>query len=140
MAFEPPSYANALRACVAGYEGSHAPTVLRVVDIFELFARLFAHPDLPPNARPIVNAVLAYFVAPVDVMSEEELGPYGLVDDIYVATHAFHVLRREVPDDVMQDAWIGEGDLDDVMNRARSDSKSALGKEGRAALRMAGLV
>jgi uncharacterized membrane protein YkvA (DUF1232 family) len=140
VAFEPPSYADALRNCVRGYEGSHARAVLSVVDIFEFFSHLFASPALPPSARPVINAVLAYFVAPNDVMSEEELGPFGLLDDIYVATHAYHLIRADIPEDERQRAWTGEGDLDEVMAMARAESRVACGKLARAALKMAGIA
>jgi len=143
---------------VAGYEGAHAEAVSRAPDVFELFSRLFAEPDLPEHARPIVNAVLAYFVAPHDVMSEEELGPFGLLDDLYVAAHAYHLLRRELPADLLERAWRrrgkspptsirgrrkkdddSDGNVDEVMAMIRTESRAAVGKEGRAALKMAGL-
>ena len=105
MAFEAPSFTEALRNCVHGYSGAHSAAIERAPDVFEFFARLFAERDLPDSARPLINAVLAYFVAPFDVMSEQELGPFGLLDDLYVASHAFHLLRREVPNELLHSAW-----------------------------------
>jgi uncharacterized membrane protein YkvA (DUF1232 family) len=158
VAFEPPSFADALRQCVHDYDGAHSAAVLRAPDVFELFARLFAEPDLPDHARPIVNAVLAYFVVPHDVMPEDDLGPFGLLDDLYVAAHAYQMLRRELPDELLARAWRrrgksppnsirkrgpkdddADGDLDEVMAEIRTQSKAAVGKLGRAALKMAGL-
>lgn len=158
MAFESPSFSDSLRRCVDGYEGAHAAAVAWAPDVFEFFARLFAEPELPDALRPIVNAVLAYFVAPHDVLNDEELGPYGLLDDLYVAAHAYGLLRRELDTEFLQRAWTrrgkapprsirgqrqkaddAEGDLEEVMAIVRSESRAALGKEARHALKMAGL-
>ncbi len=158
MSFESPSFSEALRRCVAGYEGAHAAAVAWAPDVFEFFARLFAEPELPDAERPIVNAVLAYFVAPFDVLNEEELGPFGLLDDLYVAAHAYQILRRELPEELLLQAWRrrgkgpansirgkrakqddADGDLEEVMAVVRSESRAAVGKEGRQALKLAGL-
>lgn len=158
MAFEAPNYAEALRACVAGYEGAHAGAIQLAPDVFEFYARLFAEPELPEHIRATVNAVLAYFVAPHDVMPDDDLGPFGLLDDLYVAAHAYQLIRRELPAEFLEKAWRrrgkspplsirgkkrreddGEGDLDDAMALVRTESRAGVGKLGRAALKMAGL-
>ena len=153
------SFADALRACVRDYDGAHSAAIKRAPDVFELYSRLFAEPELPDHARPIVNAVLAYFVAPHDVMSDEELGPFGLLDDLYVAAHAYQLLRRELPGELLDKAWKRrgrsppasipgrrrkkeddrDGDVEEVMAVIRTESRAAVGKNGRAALKMAGL-
>jgi uncharacterized membrane protein YkvA (DUF1232 family) len=157
MAYESPSYAEALRRCVADYGGAHSAAVMRAPDVFEFYARLFAEPDMPEPQRPLINAVLAYFVAPHDVL-EEDLGPFGLLDDLFVAAHVYQLLRREVPVELLQRAWLrrgkspphsirgkkkkdddGDGDLDDVMSLIKSESRAAIGKQSKAALKMAGL-
>ena len=141
MAFEAPDYAASLRECVRGYRGAHQRAVLRTPDIFELYARMFVDQRLPHAAQPLVSAVLAYFVAPRDVMPEEALGPFGLLDDLYVAAHAYRLLCRDlVPAEVLADAWHGEDDLDEVMAEIHSESRAAVGKQRRAILRMAGLA
>lgn len=140
------------------YDGAHAEAVLLAPDVFEFYARLFAEPELPDPQRPLVNAVLAYFVAPHDVFSEDELGPFGLLDDLFVAAHVYQLLRREVPEVLLVRAWArrgksppqsirgkrkkdddGDGDLDEVMAVVRHESRIAVGKQGKLALKMAGL-
>jgi uncharacterized membrane protein YkvA (DUF1232 family) len=156
--FEPPSYVASLRACVDGYDGAHREAVLRAPDVFAFFARLFEDPELPSGARPLVSAVLAYFVVPNDVLPEEDLGPFGLLDDLYVAAHVYQLLRRELPGAVLETAWQKRGrapaksirgrpstlpgdddDLEEVMALVRSESRAAVGKQGRAALKLAGI-
>lgn len=138
--FEPPDYGKALRDCVTGYEGAYARSVLATPEIFEFFARLFVHEELPQAARALVASVLAYFVAPQDVMPEETLGPYGLLDDLYAAAHVFRILERElVPEALLRSCWRGRGELYQVMADTYADGRAAVGKDRKAVLAMAGL-
>lgn len=140
MAYEDLEFSRALRAFVDGYAGPHDRAVRRAPEVFELFCRLFSFDQVDRSSRQMVNGVLAYFVAPGDVMPEDTMGPYGLLDDLFVASHAYRLLRRELPADVVNAAWRGEGDVDEVMDLVHAESKAAMGKKGREALRMAGLI
>lgn len=140
MPFEAPEFLGALRGFVAQYEGARERAILRAPDVFELYARLFCHGDLPREARGMVNAVLAYFVVPEDVLPEAEFGPFGLLDDLFVAAHVFRILRRELPAEVIDRAWLGEGDVDEVMDVVYTETRAELGKRAREALRLAGLA
>jgi len=133
-------YTRALRAFVEGYSGPHDRAVRRAPEVFELFSRLFSCEELDRASRQMINGVLAYFVAPGDVMPEDTIGPYGLLDDLFVASHAYRLLRRELPVDLVNASWCAEGDVDEVMDLVHTESKAAVGKKGRDALRMAGLI
>jgi uncharacterized membrane protein YkvA (DUF1232 family) len=139
MAGELRDFGDCLREFVQGYHGAYERSVLRAPDVYDLFAQLFADERVDREARQIVNGVLAYFVAPGDTMPEDELGPYGLLDDLFVAAHAFRRLRRELPDEVLVAAWRAPGDLDEVMTAIHAEARAAVGKKGREALRLAGL-
>lgn len=132
-------YGDSLREFVKGYTGARERAVLRAPEVYAFFAHLFADDRVDREARRLVNGVLAYFVAPGDVLPEEDLGPYGLLDDLFVATHAFRLLRRELPDEVIVAAWTGEGDLEEVFNLVHTEARAAVGKKSRDALRMAGM-
>ena len=41
---------------------------------------------------------------------EAELGPLGLMDDLYAAAYAYRMLRRELPGGVLRDAWQADED------------------------------
>lgn len=87
----------------------------------------------------MVTSVLAYFVVPDDVMPEAELGPLGVLDDLYAAAYAYRMLRRELPTPVLLDAWNGDGELDDAMSVVYTETRAELGKRTKSVLRMAGL-
>ncbi|MCX4241929.1 YkvA family protein [Paraliomyxa miuraensis] len=138
--FEAPDYAASLRRFVHEYRGARQRAVVLAPEIFTLFARMLVDPRLPRDARTIVTSVLAYFVVPDDVMPEAELGPLGLMDDLYAAAHAYRMLRRELPLELLQDAWIAEEeDLDEAMAMVHTETRAELGKRAKDVLRMAGL-
>lgn len=139
MPFEAPDYLASLRVFVDEYEGPAQRAVASAPAVFEFYARLFADTTLSRDARAMVNAVLAYFVVPEDVLPEAEFGPFGLVDDLFVAGYVFRILRRELSPGVVAHAWQGEGDIDAVMDVVYSEGKGELGKRAREVLRLAGL-
>jgi uncharacterized membrane protein YkvA (DUF1232 family) len=137
--FEAPDYATLLRRFVADYEGARQQAVRLAPEVFTFFARLLVDPRLPRDARHVVTSVLAYFVAPDDVMPEAELGPLGLMDDLFAASHAYRTLRRELPTEMLRQAWQADEDLDEAMAMVHSETKAELGKRTKDVLRMAGL-
>jgi len=140
MPFLAPDFAAALHRFVHDYEGSRSAAVRLVPDVFCFYSSLFADARLARDPRNIVTAVLAYFVVAEDVMPETELGPVGLLDDLYAAAYGYRQLRREVPTDVLADAWPGDMRLDDAMALAYSETRAELGKRIREVVRMAGLA
>ncbi|MEX1366372.1 MAG: DUF1232 domain-containing protein [Nannocystaceae bacterium] len=137
--FEVPDYAAALHRFVHEYRGSRQQAVLLAPDVFSFFARLLVDPRLPRSSRPIVTSVLAYFVVPDDVLPEAELGPLGLMDDLFAAAHAYRMLRRELPAALLLDAWQGDRALDDAMGLVYAQTRAELGRKTKDVLRMAGL-
>lgn len=134
-----PDYRAALAAFVQSYRGTRYRTVCRAPEVFGFYQALFSDPRVPRHARPTISAVLACFVVTDDVMPEEDLGPEGLLDDLFVAAHAFRQLRREVGGHILLEAWKGEGDLESVMDEVYADGRGALGKKARDVIRLAGL-
>jgi len=134
-----PDYADLLRAAVSGYRGPRERSVRRAADVFDFFAALFADPALTRSDRELVNAVLAYFVVRDDYLPEDTLGPVGLVDDLFVAAHAFRSLQRALPPEVLLGAWHAEDDLVDAMAEIHHDCRAELGRKARDVIRLAGL-
>jgi hypothetical protein len=61
------------------------------------------------------------------------------MDDLFVAAHCYRILRRELAPEIVPAAWIGEGDLDDVMDQVYSECRAELGKRTKEVLKLAGL-
>ena len=139
MEFVAPDYRAEIRRFVHGYAGAHQAAILRAGDVFDFYSRLMMDERVRGDARNLVAAVLAYFVVPDDVLPEAELGPYGMLDDLHLAAHVFRMLRRQLPREVLRDAWAEDDELEEVMDVVYSESRAALGKLRREVLRFAGL-
>jgi len=136
---DPPDYEASLRRFVDGYRGARERAVVLAPEVFTFYARLLVDPRLTRDARHVVTSVLAYFVAPDDVLPESELGPLGLLDDLYAAAHGYRTLRRELPLEMLRAAWACDDDLDEAMAIVHAEARAELGKRTKDVLRMAGL-
>jgi uncharacterized membrane protein YkvA (DUF1232 family) len=137
--FELPDYSGSLRRFVFEYTGTRQRAVRLAPDVFTFFAKLMVDERLPRSARGTVTAVLAYFVVPDDVMPEADLGPLGLMDDLYAAAYAYRILRRELPGEVVADAWQADESIEDAFALIYAETRAELGRRTKDVLRMAGL-
>lgn len=107
---------EALRQKVMRYAADKAPRwaqplipwLLAAPDFFVLAVRLARDPRVPASAKVIAGAVIAYFVSPVDLLPDV-LPFVGELDDLALALFAVEHIARSVPEDVIQEAWPGEG-------------------------------
>jgi uncharacterized membrane protein YkvA (DUF1232 family) len=135
-----PDFAQQLEAYVDGYRGPREVSVREAANLYRFYVRLYADPRLPRGARPIVNAVLAYFVVADDVIPPEEGGELGIVDDVFLAAHAYRMLCNEgVEAELLQEAWPARTDPDAVIAEVYRDARAAVGKKRKEILEMSGL-
>jgi uncharacterized membrane protein YkvA (DUF1232 family) len=134
-----PDFVELLRVFSNNYLGKRERAVRHAGDICEFYARVFIRCDLNREQRATVNSVLAYFMVNGDLYPEERLGPFGLVDDLYVATYAFRTLRREVRAEDLISCWPGLEPLDQVMDEVYRECRAEIGKRTKEVLRLAGL-
>lgn len=140
MSFVAPDYRAEIHRFVADYEGVHEAAIRRTGSVFDFYARLMVDRRVTGEPRRLVAIVLAYFVVPDDVLPEEELGPYGMLDDLFVAAHVYRLLDRQLEPEILADAWVDDDDLGRVMDVVYSESRAALGKQRKDVLSLAGLV
>jgi len=134
-----PNFTALLKEFCQEYSGPRFRAVQEAPHVFEFFVRLHRRVRLNRQQQGVVNAVLAYFVVPDDLLPEEKLGPFGLVDNLYVASHAFRQLRRELSADELCACWGGDKPLNEVMDIIHKECRLEIGKKARDALRLAGL-
>jgi len=134
-----PNHRHALEQFVQGYQGKRSRAVCHAADVFGFYSNLFNDSRLLRHQRSLVNAVLAYFVVSDDLFPEETMGPLGLIDDLFIASHVFRNLQRQVRPEVLLDAWKGEQELDDVMAEVYRETRAAVGKKTKDVLKLAGL-
>ena len=134
-----PDFIRLLSEFCHDYSGPRSRAVCEASNVFEFFVRIHTRMRLNRQQQGIVNAVLAYFVVPDDLLPEEKLGPFGLVDNLYVASHAYKTLRRELPADDLRACWNGDKPLEEVMDVIYKECRAEIGKKAKDALRLAGL-
>jgi len=139
MSFVAPDYRAEIRRFVSGYSGEHENAIARCGDVFDFYARLMVDARVTGEARSLVAVVLAYFVIPEDVLPEAELGPYGMLDDLFLAAHVYRSLTRMLEPKLLAEAWAEDDDLASVMSMIYDESRRALGKQRKDVLRLAGL-
>jgi uncharacterized membrane protein YkvA (DUF1232 family) len=140
MSFVAPDYRAEIHKFVADYEGVHEAAIRRTGAVFDFYARLMVDRRVTGEARHLVAIVLAYFVVPDDVLPEEELGPYGMLDDLFLAAHVYRLLDRQLEPEILADAWIEDDELGKAMDIVWTESRAALGKQRKDVLALAGLV
>ena len=77
------AYIQSLKDQVTKYAGALRDVVLLAPVYGILMFHLMKDPRLTQHQRLLVDAAIAYLVSPNDVIPEEEVGPYGYLDDIF---------------------------------------------------------
>lgn len=104
------NYEDEIRSIAADYQGEHQELVANLPFVYRLFTRLLESPELPSKMRPLLLAAVAYFVLPVDVISEDISGPRGFYDDIFLSAFVLSQIARELGSwETIESAWEGPG-------------------------------
>ena len=133
-------YLQILRDQVSRYAGTLRDVVLLAPAYALLMFHLLNDPRLTRQHRLLVDAALAYLVSPNDVIPEEEVGPYGYLDDIFCCAYVAHRIAEELGWEVVEESWTGDGSVHEISERVLSREQELLGHAGDDILRFAGLL
>ncbi len=76
--------------------------------LYRLLTHLLGDPALPARLRPLLQAGIAYFVLPEDILAEDLRGLAGFADDIFLAAWiANRVLQETASERLLTDNWDG---------------------------------
>jgi uncharacterized membrane protein YkvA (DUF1232 family) len=132
-------YLQLLKDQVARYIG----TLRDVVILAPIYAVLMFHlqddPRLEPQHRLWVEAAIGYLVSPHDVIPEDEVGPYGYLDDIFCCAFVVNRIAEELGWEVVEEGWTGEGSALEVSKNVLAREVELLGYAGDDVLKFAGL-
>lgn len=131
---------EAIAASIKGYQGEYAEIIRHTPDLFKLFTNLLEDPMVPNDAKPIINAAIAYFVAPFDALPEEIYGPVGYLDDLYLSVWALNQLEERLGYAILENNWEGSEELSTVMDRVYEKTKGIVGEMEKDILEYVGLV
>lgn len=94
-----------------GRSHRYAEELKRVPDLFNLCTRLMLEQGVPERYRPLLLGAVIYVVSPADMLPESLVGPLGYVDDLMLMALVLRRLLREAPTELLQDLWVGDGDI-----------------------------
>ncbi|MBW2424917.1 MAG: DUF1232 domain-containing protein [Deltaproteobacteria bacterium] len=89
--------------------------LLVLPDLTILLARLMRDRRVPLLAKGVAVAGVAYVLSPLDLMPALFMGPFGLLDDLFVVAACLSRLLNHVHPDVVRGHWSGQGDALEVI-------------------------
>ena len=132
-------YLRILKREVSRYMGALRDVVLLAPAYAMLMFHLLNDPRLTRQHRLLVDAAIAYLVSSNDVIPEEQVGPYGYLDDIFCCAYVANRIAGDLGWDVLEEAWSGEGSAHEVSQSLLGREQELLGTTGEDVLRFAGL-
>ncbi|MGH0033208.1 MAG: YkvA family protein [Myxococcota bacterium] len=90
---------------------------LLLPDLTVLLVRMLRDRRVPRGPKLVALLGVGYVLSPVDLLPSLLLGPVGLVDDLLVVSAALSRLLNHVHPDVVRDAWPGQGDALEAIQR-----------------------
>jgi len=133
-------YLQSLKDQVAEYAGQWRELVILTPAYAMLMFHLLGDPRLSRHHRLWVDAAIAYLVSPNDVIPEEEVGPYGYLDDLFCCAFVANRIADELGWEVVQEGWTADGSVHEVSERVLAREHELLGYAGDDVLRFAGLA
>ncbi len=122
-------FAELLAEQVGSYRGNLDDVVILAPDLFRFLTNLLEDARVPAEARRLITAALAYFVAPYDVEPEEIYGPRGFLDDVFLGASVARALREFLPAEVLETAWEADYPLWPTIEQAYQRGLQTLGEQ-----------
>jgi len=113
---------------ISGYEGKFSDLIREAPAFFRLMTRLLDDPLLPEKLSQLVIAAMAYFIKPLDIIPEENLGPQGYVDDIFLCAFvAERVMVETGSADILINYWDGKRSVIPLIKEILKSEKKLIG-------------
>jgi uncharacterized membrane protein YkvA (DUF1232 family) len=113
---------------ISGYEGKFSDLIREAPAFFRLMTKLLDDPLLPEKLSQLVIAAMAYFIKPLDIIPEENLGPQGYVDDIFLCAFvAERVMVEAGSADILINNWDGKRSVIPLIKEILKSEKKLIG-------------
>ncbi len=124
---------------IKDYKGNNEPIIELAPTLFKLMTNLLEDHRTPQNIRPLINAAIAYFVAPYDVLPEQVYGAEGFIDDIFLCLYVIRKMADSISKELLEDNWEGDEPLFVVMDDIYTRVEGIIGKDKEKVLSYIGL-
>jgi uncharacterized membrane protein YkvA (DUF1232 family) len=115
-----------LRENLDSYRGEYERFIDYGPDLFKLLIDILNDKNIGSHIRIKINAALAYYVAPFDIIPEQIYGPHGYIDDIYVCAYVIKDIGGELGYDYLETMWEGDESLEIVVDECYIKSEEIL--------------
>ena len=115
-----------LRENLDSYRGEYERFIDYGPDLFKLLINILNDRNIGSHIRIKINAALAYYVAPFDIIPEQIYGPHGYIDDIYVCAYVIKNIVGELGYDYLENVWEGDENLEIVVDECYTKSEEIL--------------
>ena len=121
---------NLLEEDISEYEGKFSDLIREAPAFFRLMTRLLDDPLLPGRLSQLVIASIAYFIKPSDIIPEEDLGPEGYVDDIFLCAFvAEKVMTETGSEGILTNNWDGKRPVIPLIKEILKREKELIGND-----------
>jgi len=124
------SYKDYLIENIKNYKGNYNKIIYYIPYLFSLLCDLLNDDDVTKEMKHLINAALAYFVTPLDVIPEAIYGPYGYIDDIYLCSYVLNKLKDSLESNKFEQYWELEEDFFIVLENCLDISSQAIDEKG----------
>jgi uncharacterized membrane protein YkvA (DUF1232 family) len=124
---------------VKGYDGENSELIHEAPAFYRLMTRLLDDAALPAGQSPLVIAAIAYFIMPADVIPEEDLGPRGYLDDIFLcALVASQVMKEASSASILVRNWDGHRQVVPLIEEILAKEQELIGDKKASILQYVG--
>ena len=133
-------FSDVLLENLTNFNGSYPDFIDYGPNLFNLLCDLLNQEEISSNERLIINAAIAYYVVPMDIIPEEIYGPYGYIDDIFITVYVLKKIANSRGYDFLQNLWKLDEDIIYVIDACYNGSLELLGDKINDILIYVGLI
>lgn len=109
-------------------------------NLFNLLCELLNQNEVDKNMRLKISAAIAYYVASNDIIPEEIYGPYGYIDDIFVASYVLKEVINEYGLEFIEKLWYNNSSVSRIIDECYEKSLNDLDDNVYSVLSYVGLI
>ena len=115
---------DALKENLDSYNGNYSSFIDYGPMLYKLLSKLIMNfgDKLDQKDKLHISAAIAYYVAPLDVIPEQEYGPYGYIDDIFISAHVIKEIIDKYGYEEIEKLWDEVEVLSDVIEECYEKS------------------
>ncbi|RJQ15766.1 DUF1232 domain-containing protein [Candidatus Woesearchaeota archaeon] len=130
-------FQEALKNTISSYDGSYKDVVQYCPALFDLLCKILNDKTADWNTKLMIDAALAYFVLPEDIIPDYE--DVGYVDDLFIVCHVLKEIKEKNSSDLIKSNWDGKEDIIELVEDLYNKSSRIVANHTLDILRKVGL-